>query len=351
MSQHSAAALALLLLLLATGAVGGRYRPVPALVKVGKLTLSSVGCGTWSWGNRFLWGYDRQQDAALQRTFDKAVALGINWFDTGDTYGTGSLEGQSERLLGEFSSGSSAASKRRKVYFATKIAPFFWRSSLAQPVSRSSERLQRDIDILQLHWPPTFQLNERQYLRDFSDCVASGRATQLGVSNYGAKGLARISHILESQGGARVASNQVQLSLLSRYPLENGLADTCEESDIQLIGYSPLALGLLADYYTLDKLPSGPRAILFREYLPSMQELLGELRSVAAFRGKTVAQVAINWCLCKGAMSLVGARSERQAEENAGARGWRLSAPEVLALDVAAARSRKQLIQNANQAD
>jgi len=68
--------------------------------------------------------------------------------------------------------------------------------------------------------------------------------------------------------------------------------EVCEENSIQLIGYSSLGLGLLTDKYSIDKLPTGPRAILFREYLPGMKVLLDELRDIAKARNKSVPQVS-----------------------------------------------------------
>ncbi len=58
-----------------------------------------------------------------------------------------------------------------------------------------------------------------------------------------------------------------------------------------------------------------------------------------AHAGKTAAQVALNWCICKGALPIPGAKTLTQAEQNAGAQGWRLSGDEVLALDEAADRA------------
>jgi pyridoxine 4-dehydrogenase len=52
-----------------------------------------------------------------------------------------------------------------------------------------------------------------------------------------------------------------------------------------------------------------------------------------AHEGKTLSQVAINWCMCKGSLPIPGAKNERQARENAGALGWRLSDAEVASLD------------------
>ena len=56
-----------------------------------KLTFPKMGCGTWAWGNRLLWGYDESMDNELQNVFNLCVANGITLFDTGDFYGTGRL--------------------------------------------------------------------------------------------------------------------------------------------------------------------------------------------------------------------------------------------------------------------
>lgn len=61
-----------------------------------------MGFGTWAWGNQLLWGYREDMDTALQETFNLALRNGITLFDTADSYGTGRLNGQSERLLGKF---------------------------------------------------------------------------------------------------------------------------------------------------------------------------------------------------------------------------------------------------------
>lgn len=71
-------------------------------VKIGPLSVSPMGFGTWAWGNQLLWGYQESMDTELQQTFNLAVDNGINLFDTADSYGTGRLNGQSEKLLGKF---------------------------------------------------------------------------------------------------------------------------------------------------------------------------------------------------------------------------------------------------------
>ena len=69
---------------------------------MGPLSVSPMGFGTWAWGNQFLWGYQQSMDNELQQVFNLAVENGVNLFDTADSYGTGRLNGQSEKLLGRF---------------------------------------------------------------------------------------------------------------------------------------------------------------------------------------------------------------------------------------------------------
>ena len=345
------------LLLVTAFAAQGVLKPIKggatSRVQVGQLKLSPLGVGTWSWGNRFLWQYKEEDDVELKKTYEYVVKAGVNWFDTADSYGTGSLTGQSEKLLGSF--GRAYSSKRALI--ATKLAPFpsrIGQNSMYSAGLESISRLQQPIDIVQLHWPPFWvapPVNEwftKEYLTAFERLVGEKKATQVGVSNYGPRTLREVAAVGRNLG-APVFSNQVQFSLLSRNPLQNGLDEVCAELKIQPIGYSPLALGLLADKYKPDRLPAGPRGLLFRETLPKIEPLLAVLRVIAKSRGKTVAQVALNWNLQKGFLLLVGVRSVEQAKENLGALGWSLSGAEVDEIDRAADRCRVSLVQNSFQ--
>jgi pyridoxine 4-dehydrogenase len=91
-----------------------------------KLFLPKMGCGTWAWGNRLLWDYDRSMDQELQQVFNYCVKHGVTLFDTGDSYGTGKLKGQSEKLLGKFFQEYSGENQE-KICLATKLAPYPWR--------------------------------------------------------------------------------------------------------------------------------------------------------------------------------------------------------------------------------
>ena len=140
----------------------------------------------------------------------------------------------------------------------------------------------------------------------------------------------------------------MQYSLLSTYPVtELNLKEVCDELDIQLIAYSPLALGLLTGKYKRrEDLAKGLRRFALGQILPGVKPLLDCLRAIATEREKTMAQVAINWCMCKGTIPIPGAKNLQQAKQNTGALGWHLTDGEVTELDQASAACSKQMVQN-----
>lgn len=100
----------------------------PRKVSLGPLQSAPMGLGTWSWGNQILWGYSAEDDAEIQEVFNLVVSKGINIFDTADSYGTGRLNGQSEKLLGKFLQEYPGGRQQRKdVLIATKLAAYPWR--------------------------------------------------------------------------------------------------------------------------------------------------------------------------------------------------------------------------------
>ena len=98
-------------------------------------------------------------------------------------------------------------------------------------------------------------------------------------------------HAQLADEGVRLASAQVQISLLSWGKTQQNLIDTCAELGVTVIAYSPLALGLLTGKYDEDNLPNNARARLFKGLLPQIQPLLAEMQAVAASRGKSMSQV------------------------------------------------------------
>jgi pyridoxine 4-dehydrogenase len=316
-----------------------------------KLSLPAMGCGTWAWGNQLLWGYKESMDNQLQAVFNLCVSNGITLFDTGDSYGTGRLNGRSELLLGRFSQEYQGVGKE-KICLATKLAAYPWRwtrQSMVSACKSSAQRLGRNVDLVQMHWSTANYApwQEGRLLDGLADLYEQGLVKGVGLSNYGPKRLQQV-HQRFAVRGVPITTLQVQYSLLSTYPVtELGLKDVCDQLGIKLIAYSPLGLGLLTGKYSeKGAFPQGIRGLLFRQLLPGVRSLLACLREIAQFRNKTMSQVAINWCICKGSIPIPGAKSIEQAQENIGALGWQLNTSEVEALDQAAANTDKKMVQN-----
>jgi len=314
------------------------------------ITLPTMGCGTWAWGNRLLWGYDRSMDDELQKVFNLCVENGVTLFDTGDSYGTGTLSGRSEELLGRFTQEYEGANQDQ-ICLATKLAPYPWRwtrNDMINAANASAKRFGQNINLVQMHWSTAnyFPWQEWPLLKGLGDLYEKGLVQGVGLSNYGPKRLKKV-HQLFAERGIPITSLQVQYSLLSTAPVTDlGIKQVCDELGIQMIAYSPLCLGVLTGKYSQDKLPSGIRNLLFRQLLSSARSLLSCLQEIAQNRDKTMAQIAINWCICKGTTPIPGAKSVSQAQQNIGAMGWRLDAGEIAALDQEAAKVEKPMVQN-----
>jgi aryl-alcohol dehydrogenase-like predicted oxidoreductase len=310
------------------------------LIRLGssELRISPLGIGTWAWGDRLFWGYGRGgfTDADLEGAYQVSRSAGINFFDTAEIYG----RGRSELLLGGF-----ARVAGDKVVVATKFFPYPWRlrrAALVRALRGSLKRLRLDrVDLYQIHWhyPP---VSIETWMACLADVVEAGLARTVGVSNYDPVQMHR-AHTALSERGVPLVSNQVHYSLLHRQPEHNGLFDLCRELSVTLIAYSPLEMGLLTGKYTPEKPPPGIRGRRYRrQYLTQVQPLIALLRELGeAYGGATPAQVALNWVMCKGAVPIPGAKNVRQAEENTGALGWRLSGDELAALDAASEGLRK----------
>lgn len=321
-------------------------------INVGPLSVSPMGLGTWAWGNKFLWGYDETMDGELQSVFNLAVSTGVNLFDTADSYGTGRLNGRSELLLGNFIRDFPGPERlRRNINIATKFAAYPWRLTSRQLVlacKASLKRLQSEqLAIGQLHWSTAnyAPLQEQALWNGLTAMYKEGLVKAVGVSNYGPKQLERVHGYLQKRG-VPLSSAQVQFSLLSNGPEQMEVKALCQNLGIKMIAYSPLGLGMLTGKYSCTSLPKGPRGVLFRQILPGLEPLVQSLKIIAQRRGKTASQVAINWCICKGTIPIPGVKNLRQAEENLGALGWRLSSGDVLELDLASRKISRGMIQN-----
>ena len=303
------------------------------LVPLGKtdLRITTVGVGAWAWGDRMIWGYggSSYSDADIREAFDVSLTNGTNWFDTAEIYGFG----RSERFLGEF-----LPTTTKEVLVATKFFPFPWRirkKALLHALSKSLERLHlSQVDLYQIHMP-IGQWSKPEYVSVLADAVNAGLTRAAGVSNFDTEKTRLANETLQA-AGVPLASNQVEYSLFDRRIEKNGLLDYCLENEITVIAYSPLAKGMVTGKYGPNNPPPGPRKRMYpREKLQRAQPLINLINEIGAAHGKTAAQVALNWTICKGTIPIPGAKNAKQAADNLGAMGWRLTTEEVVALDKA----------------
>jgi len=293
-----------------------------------------MGLGTWAWGDRSTWGMDGYDPSygfdTIRGAYARAIAAGVTLLDTAEMYGNG----ESERIIGRLLREDTA--NRDRVVVATKFMPFPWRVPLARALMKSLraslERLGLPfVHLYQIHGPISFR-PARAVAAALAAPYRAGLVKAVGVSNY-SEGEMRAIHGALAAEGIPLATNQVEYSLLRTMPETSGLLRACRDLDVTLLAYSPLAMGRLTGKYGVANPPPGKRN--FSAFpMAEIEPVVSELRRIgAAHGGKSPAQVALNWVMCKGAVPIPGAKNASQAEQNAGALGWALVADEVTALD------------------
>ncbi|XP_022728450.1 uncharacterized protein LOC111283993 isoform X5 [Durio zibethinus] len=228
---------------------------VPLFNLAPNLTVSRLCLGTMTFG---------EQNSLTQsfRLLDQAFEAGINFFDSAEMYPVpqrAETQGKSEEYFGQWVRQRKIS--RDRVVIATKVSgpsgQMSWirggpkcldARNITEAVDSSLKRLQMDyIDLYQIHWPdryvPMFGEIEYDPVRQFSSVPieeqldALGKAVDAGKNSY---------------------------SLLCR-TFDSGMAECCHHERINLLGYSPLAMGILSGkYFASDGGPQNARLNLFR---------------------------------------------------------------------------------------
>ena len=304
------------------------------------VTVPALGVGTWAWGDRAVWGMggydDKVSRDTIREAWEASIDAGATFFDTAEVYG----KGESERIIGALL--AADPDRAEKVQIATKFMPAPWkldvRKALLSSLRASLDRLGREsVELYQIHGP--ISLRGHGALADaLADAHAAGLVQAVGVSNYSVRETRSIASELAARG-LRLATNQIEFSLLRRVPETGGLLSACADLGVVPLAYSPIGQGRLTGKYSAENPPPGRRG--FSDHpMAVVDEVVAELRRIGeAHDGATPSQVALNWIIAKGAVPIPGAKNRAQAEENAGAMGWSLGPDEVAALDeVALAR-------------
>ncbi len=288
------------------------------------------GLGAWQWGDRLIWQFGQNYgDEDCRAAFEVSLEAGIRFVDTAEVYGNG----RSERMLGQFLKETDQA-----VLVATKYFPYPWRftkKALIRAIKGSLERIGIEaVDLYQIHQPYSL-LPLDSLMEALAEAAKEGLTRTVGVSNYNQTQMLRAYSAL-ARNNVPLASNQVTYSLLNRSIEYEGLLARCKELGVRVIAYSPIEKGLLTGKYSPENPPPGVRGRRYGDLLPKIGPLLKLMTEIGQEHGgKSKAQVALNWCICKETLPIPGAKNAVQAEENAGALGWKLTEEEVEKLDEA----------------
>ena len=325
------------------------------------LWLSEVGLGMWKWGDP---SYDgaRIGDHDGFKVLDRALELGIFHWDTACSYNKGA--GNSERLLGRYFA-SRGRAVREKVILATKVrnsvrpehameASFTPNQSgasrvyICNEVENCLQRCQTDrIDLLYLHSPHAD--GDGNYLTPpeetwgaMDDLVSQGKVRYLAVSNHSLEQIDAAQQALES---VRKDASRTLVTIQNRYNMleranvtqEEGGDDgaflkACEERDLGVVPFYPLASGVLTGRYRRDNLDCVEGRIIDDAaqdmFLTDRNlKVVEGLDPIAKEKGITLAQLALAWLLARSPVVSViaGVTRLEQIEDNAGAAQVELS--------------------------
>jgi aryl-alcohol dehydrogenase-like predicted oxidoreductase len=301
------------------------------------VSIPLLGVGTWAWGDRSTWGmggYDADLTmASIEGAWDASIDAGVTLFDTAEVYGGG----ESERIIGQLRHRDPV--RAASVVLATKFMPSPWkvsvRSALLKSLRASLARLDApSVELYQIHGP--ISLRSHAALADaLAAAHGAGLVKAVGVSNYSAKETRSMAAELDKRG-LKLATNQIEFSLLRRAPETGGLLATCAELGVVPLAYSPIGQGRLTGKYSAAHPPPGKRNFS-KHPMDVVDGVVARLRTIGEkHEGKTPSQVALNWIIAKGAVPIPGAKSSAQAQENAGALGWRIDDDDLAMLDEAA---------------
>lgn len=273
-------------------------------LKVSRLCLGTMNFGPYA------------TEAESFEIMDKALELGINFFDTADVYGWKLGEGVTEQIIGRWF--AQGGGRREKTVLATKVYgrmgdwPNQSRLSarhIREAVEGSLKRMQTDyIDLYQFHhidrqtpWEEIWQACET--------LVAQGKVLYVGSSNFAGWHIARANETARARHFMGLVSEQSLYNLKDRM-IELEVIPACKEYGLGLIPWSPLAGGLLGG--VLEKLEKGRRASedkkkQIEQHRPQLEKWETFCREL----GEQPANVALAWLLSNSAVTapIIGPRT------------------------------------------
>jgi aryl-alcohol dehydrogenase-like predicted oxidoreductase len=295
-------------------------------------------------GNVFGWTADQKASFAV---LDEFLDSGGNFIDTADVYSTwapGHKGGESETVLGQW---LKSRGNRDRIILATKVGSDMGQGRkglkphyIAQAVEDSLMRLQTDyIDLYQSH-RDDLETPQEETLEAYGKLIKSGKVRVIGASNFTPERLAA-ALALSKHGLPRYESLQPEYNLYERASYEKELEPLCAKEEVGVIGYFGLASGFLTGKYRSEAdFNKSQRGEDMGQYFNERGfRILKALDDVAAETNSTPAQVAVAWLIARPSVTapIVSATKVEQCQDLVKAMRLKLSATQILALDVASA--------------
>jgi 1-deoxyxylulose-5-phosphate synthase len=286
-------------------------------LKVSRICLGMMTYGSKQWRE---WVLDEEESRPF---IQRALEMGINFFDTADVYSLGRSEEILGRAIQDFA-------RREEVVIATKV--FFpmgnspnqrglSRVHIFNAIDASLRRLGMDhVDLYQIHrWDPETPIEET--LEALHDVVKSGKARYIGASSMYAWQFARCLYLADQHGWTRFVSMQNHYNLVYREE-EREMIPLCRAEGIGIIPWSPLARGFLAGNRSREEWGNTTRAQT-DDFAQSMYfqetdfEVVERVVEIAGQRGVSPAQVALAWSLQQPGITapIIGASKMKHLEE------------------------------------
>jgi aryl-alcohol dehydrogenase-like predicted oxidoreductase len=300
-----------------------------------ELLVSPICLGCMSYGvagqGSHAWALDEKSSRPF---FERALAAGINFFDTANAYSGGTSEEFVGRALKDL------RAKREELVIATKV--FFnpgglGKEAIARECDASLRRLQLDyVDLYQIHrYDPNVPLEET--LEALDGLVRAGKVRHLGASSMYAYRFATALATAKQHGWARFVTMQPHYNLLYREE-EREMLRLCAEAEIGVIPWSPLARGRLARASSEGSSRESTDALQRKLYDATEvadRAIVLAVERIARTRGVSMAQIALAWLRTRPTIvaPIVGATKMQHLEDAIASLSIELSKEEITALE------------------
>jgi aryl-alcohol dehydrogenase-like predicted oxidoreductase len=303
-----------------------------------KVSRVCLGCMTYGVPDRGAhpWSLDEEQSRPFIK---RALELGINFFDTANTYSDGTSEEIVGRALGDFA-------RREEVVIATKVfypmregpnARGLSRKAIMTEIDASLRRLGTDyVDLYQIHrWDKHTPIEET--LAALHDVIKAGKARYIGASSMFAWQFSQAQYLARLNGWTPFASMQNHYNLLYREE-EREMMPLCAAEGVGVIPWSPLARGRLTRAW--GETTNRSEADEFGKTLyvaaeDSDRKTVARVGEIAVQRGVPPAQVALAWIAQKPFVTapIVGASKSHHLDDAVAALSLNLTTEEIAALE------------------